>query len=125
MVKRKAGRAEGNIHHEGEPAHCTTRAWPYQPDTYGGQCVAAPRQHRRMPNCVAFMRETFEESLAGVKVGIVRKQTSRRSQAAAKLLFEGQPDYRFSIYVTNLDLPPYQIWNIYNIRADCEPSVAR
>lgn len=51
---------------------------------------------------------------------VVRKQGSRRPQAAGKLLFEDLPDYRFSIYVTNLDLPLDQIWNIYNSRADCE-----
>lgn len=50
----------------------------------------------------------------------VRKQTSRRPQAGGKLLIEGLPDYRFSLYVTNLDLPMDQIWNIYNTRADCE-----
>jgi hypothetical protein len=142
-------------------------------------------------NCVEFMRETFNEALGGVKVGlvhadsgfytdeilsaleerrlnyiiaakaysnlkneiygmkdwvevchgiavkewrhqpanpqakarrhiVVRKQISRRPQAAGKLLFEDQPDYRFSLYVTNLDLPLDQIWNIYNTRADCE-----
>ena len=119
-------------------------------------------------NCVEFMRETFDEALAGVKVGlvrgdsgfytadilsalearrlpysiaaraysnvkneihglkdwvevcpgiavkewrhqpvdpqakarrhiVVRKQVSRRPQAAGKLLFEDQPDYRFSL----------------------------
>lgn len=51
---------------------------------------------------------------------VVRKQISRRPKAAGKLLFEDLPDYRFSIYVTNLDLPLDQIWNIYNSRADCE-----
>jgi hypothetical protein len=51
---------------------------------------------------------------------VVRKQISRRPQAAGKLLFEDLPDYRFSLYVTNLDLPLDQIWNIYNSRADCE-----
>jgi hypothetical protein len=142
-------------------------------------------------NCVEFMRETFDEALAGVKVGlvrgdsgfytdeilstleerslnyiiaarayanlkneiygmkdwvevcpgiavkewrhqpadpkakarrhiVVRKQISRRPQAGGKLLFEDLPDYRFSLYVTNLDLPLDQIWNIYNSRADCE-----
>ena len=142
-------------------------------------------------NCVEFMRETFDEALVGVKVGlvradsgfytndilgalekrstpyiiaakayanlknevygmkdwvevcpgiavkewrhqpidpkvkarrhiVVRKETSRRPQAAGKLLFEDLPDYRFSLYVTNLDLPLDQIWNIYNSRADCE-----
>ena len=142
-------------------------------------------------NCVAFMRETFDEALGGVKVGlvradsgfhtdeilssleerglsyviaakayanlkhqihgmkdwvelcpgiavkefwhrpsnprskarrhiVVRKQISRRPQAAGKLLFDDLPDYRFSLYVTNLDLPLDQIWNVYNTRADCE-----
>ena len=51
---------------------------------------------------------------------VVRKQISRRPQASGKLLFEDLPDYRFSLQVTNLDLPLDQIWNIYNTRADCE-----
>ena len=147
-------------------------------------------------NCVEFMRETFDEAMRGVKVGlvradsgfytdeilstleerglgyiiaarayanlkheihgmkdwvevcpgiavkewlhqpanlktkarrhiVVRKQISRRPLAGGKLLFEDLPDYRFSLYVTNLDLPLDQIWNIYNSRADCEPSAAR
>jgi hypothetical protein len=142
-------------------------------------------------NCVEFMRETFDEAMSGVKVGlvrgdsgfytdeilstleerslnyiiaarayanlknkiygmkdwvevcpgiavkewrhqpvdpkakarrhiVVRKQISRRPQAGGKLLFEDLPDYRFSLYVTNLNLPLDQIWNIYNSRADCE-----
>ncbi|MBK8091447.1 MAG: transposase [Verrucomicrobiaceae bacterium] len=50
----------------------------------------------------------------------MRKQISRRSQAGGKLLFDDLPDYRFSLYVTNLDLPLDQIWYIYNTRADCE-----
>jgi hypothetical protein len=142
-------------------------------------------------NCVEFMRETFAQALAGVKVGlvradsgfytdeilceleerslnyviaakaysnlrheiygmkdwvevcpgiavkewlhqpanpkararrhlVVRKQISRRPRAAGRLLFAELPDYRFSLYVTNLDLPLDQIWNLYNSRADCE-----
>jgi hypothetical protein len=142
-------------------------------------------------NCVEFLRETFDQALAGVKVGLVRadsgfytdeilsvleerplhyiiaakaygnlkneiyglkdwvevcpgievkewqhqpahpkakarrhiavrKQVSRRLRAGGKLLFEDLPDYRFSLYVTNLDLPLDQVWNIYNSRADCE-----
>jgi hypothetical protein len=142
-------------------------------------------------SCVEFMRETFDEALGGVKVGlvrgdsgfytdeilssleerglhyiiaakaypnlrheirgmkdwvelcpgiavkewwhqpanprskarrhiVVRKQISRRPQAAGKLLFDDLPDYRFSLHVTNLDLPLDQVWNIYNTRADCE-----
>lgn len=142
-------------------------------------------------NCVEFMRETFDEAMRGVKVGlvradsgfytdeilstleerglgyiiaarayanlkheihgmkdwvevcpgiavkewlhqpanhktkarrhiVVRKQISRRPLAGGKLLFEYLPDYRFSLYVTSLELPLDQIWNIYNSRADCE-----
>ena len=142
-------------------------------------------------NCVEFMRETFDEALQGVKVGlvradsgfytneilsaleqrglgyiiaarayanlkneihgmkdwvevcpgiavkewrhqpaapgvkarrhiVVRKQVSRRPLAGGKLLFEDLPDYRFSLYVTSLELPLDQVWNIYNSRADCE-----
>jgi hypothetical protein len=51
---------------------------------------------------------------------LVRKQISERPQAKGKLLFEDLPDYRYSCYVTNLDLPIEHIWNIYNSRADCE-----
>lgn len=50
---------------------------------------------------------------------IVKKKEEDRPQAAGKLLFE-EPGYRFSCYVTNIDLPLDQIWNIYNSRADCE-----
>lgn len=51
---------------------------------------------------------------------VVRKQIKRRPEAGGKLLFDDLPEYRFSIYVTNMDLPVDQIWNIYNGRADCE-----
>ena len=51
---------------------------------------------------------------------VVRKLIKRRPEAAGKLLFDDLPEYRFSVYVTNLDLPVDQIWNIYNTRADCE-----
>jgi hypothetical protein len=40
------------------------------------------------------------------------EQISRRPQAGGKLLFDDLPDYRFSLYVTNLDLPLDQVWNI-------------
>jgi hypothetical protein len=50
---------------------------------------------------------------------IIKKKVEERPQAAGKLLFE-MPGYRFSCYVTNMDLPLDQIWNIYNSRADCE-----
>lgn len=51
---------------------------------------------------------------------IVKKQVDIRSKSGGKMLFEELPGYRFSCYVTNLDLPLDQIWNIYNTRADCE-----
>jgi hypothetical protein len=51
---------------------------------------------------------------------LVKKKVEDRPQAGGKLLFEDLPGYRYSCYVTNLDLPLDQIWNIYNSRADCE-----
>ncbi|NQX85397.1 MAG: hypothetical protein HRT67_05765, partial [Flavobacteriaceae bacterium] len=51
---------------------------------------------------------------------IVRKKIEDRPKAAGQFLFEDLPGYQFSCYVTNLDLPLDQIWNIYNTRADCE-----
>lgn len=50
---------------------------------------------------------------------IVRKAIDLRPKACGKCLFD-DPAYRFSCYVTNLDLPLDQIWNLYNARADCE-----
>jgi hypothetical protein len=51
---------------------------------------------------------------------IVRKQVDIRPKSSGKLLFEELPIYRYSCYVTNMDLPLDVIWNIYNSRADCE-----
>lgn len=51
---------------------------------------------------------------------IVKKQVDIRPKSGGKMLFEDLPGYRFSCYVTNLQLPLDQIWNIYNTRADCE-----
>ena len=51
---------------------------------------------------------------------IVKKQVELRPKSGGKELFEDMPGYRYSCYVTNLDLPLDQIWNIYNTRADCE-----
>lgn len=50
----------------------------------------------------------------------MRKLIQRRPEAAGKLLFEDIPEYRYSVYATNLDLPVLQLWNLYNGRADCE-----
>ncbi len=51
---------------------------------------------------------------------IVRKQIDIRPNAGGKTLFDDLPGYRYSCYVTNLELPLDQVWNIYNSRADCE-----
>lgn len=50
---------------------------------------------------------------------IVRKKISKYPNSGGKLLFD-EPMYRYSAYVTNLDLPVNQVYNIYNTRADCE-----
>lgn len=50
---------------------------------------------------------------------VVRKRVADRPNATGKMLFD-IPAYRYSCYVTNMDLPLDQIWNIYNTRADCE-----
>lgn len=51
---------------------------------------------------------------------IVKKKVDIRPKSGGKQLFEEEPGYRYSCYVTNLDLPLDQVWNIYNTRADCE-----
>ena len=51
---------------------------------------------------------------------VVKKQIEQRPNSGGKILFEDQPLFRYSCYVTNMDLPLNQIWNMYNTRADCE-----
>jgi hypothetical protein len=52
----------------------------------------------------------------------VRKDIERRPKASGKLLlFEmEQKHYRYSVFVTSLDLPMVQVWNLYRDRADAE-----
>jgi len=52
----------------------------------------------------------------------VRKSIERRPKASGKLLLLDIEShrYRYSVFVTNLDLPMVQIWNIYRDRADAE-----
>jgi len=50
---------------------------------------------------------------------IIRKEIKKYPKSGGKLLFD-EPTYRYNAYVTNLDLPLDQIYNIYNTRADCE-----
>lgn len=50
---------------------------------------------------------------------IVRKLSEEYPKSGGKLLFD-EPIYRYSAYVTNIELTFDQIYNIYNTRADCE-----
>lgn len=52
----------------------------------------------------------------------VRKNVHRRPKASGKLVLFDIPEerYRYSVYVTDLDLPMQQIWNIYKDRGDAE-----
>ena len=52
----------------------------------------------------------------------MRKNTSKLKKATGKLLlFDEQiQTYRYSLYVTNLDLPTQQIWELYKQRGDAE-----
>ena len=65
-----------------------------------------PGNTAALSNCKAFIDETFE---------ILTKTTG-------KLLLFDEPvgKYRYSLYVTNLDLPAEQIWLSYKDRADAE-----
>jgi 3'-phosphoadenosine 5'-phosphosulfate sulfotransferase (PAPS reductase)/FAD synthetase len=54
---------------------------------------------------------------------LVKKKVDIRPSAAGKELFEDQPGYRYSCYVTNMDLPLDQIWNIYNSRVQKGESI--
>lgn len=53
---------------------------------------------------------------------VVRKNIQRRPKASGKLLLFDitEERYRYSVFVTDLDLPMVQIWNIYRDRADAE-----
>ena len=49
---------------------------------------------------------------------ILVRKSRNYPKSGGKLLYE--PTYRYSAYVTNLDLPLDQVYNIYNTRADAE-----
>ncbi len=50
---------------------------------------------------------------------VVRELLKERPDAAGRRLFD-LPGYTFHAVVTNLSLPPEQVWRFYNGRADCE-----
>jgi hypothetical protein len=50
---------------------------------------------------------------------VVREQLHERPDAAGRRLFD-LPGYTFHAVITNLSLPPEEVWRFYNGRADCE-----
>ncbi len=50
---------------------------------------------------------------------VVVRHTAHKSQEQTQLLFD-VPGYTYSIYVTNLDFPPAEVWRLYLGRADSE-----
>ncbi len=52
----------------------------------------------------------------------VRKNLSKRPRSSGKLLlWDGMEErYRYSVFVTNLDLPAQMVWKLYRDRADAE-----
>lgn len=50
---------------------------------------------------------------------VVRELLRERPDAAGRRLFD-LPGYTFHAVVTNLSLPPEEVWRFYNRRADCE-----
>lgn len=56
---------------------------------------------------------------------MVRQEVSERPKATGKTLrlFEEEGiynNYRYSCFITNLSLPPLQVWQLYKLRANCE-----
>jgi hypothetical protein len=58
------------------------------------------------------------------RIIVVRKDIKKLPKSTGKLLLfdeiELGPKYRYSVYVTNMDLPAEQIWMIYRERGDAE-----
>lgn len=54
---------------------------------------------------------------------IVRHELKQMPHALGRILIE-VPGYKFSAFVTTLDLPPAEIWRLYNGRCDSENRIA-
>lgn len=57
------------------------------------------------------------------RIIVVRQEIKKRPQATGKKLFSEEElggNYRYSAFVTNLDLPALEIWRMYRGRADAE-----
>ncbi len=57
------------------------------------------------------------------RIIVIRQETVERPQAQGKLL-KDVPGYRYQLFVTNLTLPPVEIWRLYRHRADSENRIA-
>lgn len=67
-----------------------------------------------------YRAERWEKSR---RLVIIRQDTGKRPKATGKLLFEDMEQkkiYRYSAFVTSMDLPAEQIWMMYRNRADAE-----
>ncbi len=53
------------------------------------------------------------------RVAVIRQLVEERPKACGKFLFD-MHDYRYQAWVTNLRLPPPEIWRLYRQRADAE-----
>lgn len=53
------------------------------------------------------------------RVIVVRQNVKERAEAKGKWLLE-VPGYRYQSYVTDLELPPVEVWRLYRGRADSE-----
>lgn len=53
------------------------------------------------------------------RIAVIRQLVEERPQAGGKYLFD-MHDYRYQAWVTNLRLPPPEVWRLYRQRADSE-----
>lgn len=73
--------------------------------------------------CVSEMTYQAHKWAAPRRIVIVRQEQASRKHAMGKLLIEC-PGYRYQAYVTDLALPPVEVWRLYRGRADAENRIA-
>ena len=69
-----------------------------------------------------FQYEGFR-SMKARRMIVVRQELRRRPQSLGKELIE-VPGYKFTAFVTSLELPPAEVWRLYNGRGDSENRIA-
>jgi hypothetical protein len=69
--------------------------------------------------CVSEMTYQAHSWSNARRIIVVRQEQASRKHAMGKLLIEC-PGYRYQAYVTDLNLPPVEVWRLYRGRADCE-----